>query len=234
MPDVLRLGHNFSPSVLFAHMYYHFAILLLFRPFIKLRIIGSQVSPRDVCLEAASAIQDLLMSYSRLYSLKRAPSFMPHFALISSVMHLTIMATTVHIEELDTTERTDSHVSEIFKQGIANLAEMAPYHHIAEQAPDILCDLAKKWNVGVDVDRGAAPNLEGYIKIIRPSAGGFDSSMLTTIVEDSIYHWNMGQEVEMVEGVGSVESQLFSPFQVQRRPTLLTGEELEQAGFAVL
>ncbi|KAL6917071.1 hypothetical protein FSST1_008566 [Fusarium sambucinum] len=115
MPDVLRLGHNFSPAVLFAHMYYHFAILLLFRPFIKLRIIGSQVSPRDVCLEAANAIQDLLMSYSRLYSLKRAPSFMPYFALTSSIMHLTIMAATVHREELDTTERTDCHVSETFK-----------------------------------------------------------------------------------------------------------------------
>nr|CEG03535.1 unnamed protein product [Fusarium acuminatum CS5907] len=212
-------------------MYYHFAILLLFRPLIKLRIIGSQVCPRDVCLEAANAIQDLLTSYSRLYTLKWAPSFMPYFALTSSIMHLTIMAATVHRGELDTTERTDSHVSETFKQGIANLAEMTPYHHIAEQAPHILSYLAKKWNVGVDVDTGAALNLEEYEKVIRPFAGSLNSFPFTMIVEDSICHWNMGQEVEMAE---SMESPLFWPFLMQRRPMLMTGKELEQTGFAVL
>ncbi|KAH6976627.1 fungal-specific transcription factor domain-containing protein, partial [Ilyonectria destructans] len=59
-PEALRLGHNFTPAVLFAHMYYHFAILLLFKPLIKLRIIGSELSPREICVQAAVAIQTLL------------------------------------------------------------------------------------------------------------------------------------------------------------------------------
>ncbi|RYO79962.1 hypothetical protein DL766_010140 [Monosporascus sp. MC13-8B] len=86
--EVLRLGHNFTPAVLFAHMYYHFAILLLFRPLIKLRIIGSYVLPRDVCTQAADAIQGLLRSYAQLYTLKRTPSFVPYFVLTSTIMHL--------------------------------------------------------------------------------------------------------------------------------------------------
>ncbi|RYP63216.1 hypothetical protein DL769_007023 [Monosporascus sp. CRB-8-3] len=86
--EVLRLGHNFTPAVLFAHMYYHFAILLLFRSFIKLRIIGSYVLPRDVCTQAADAIQGLLRSYAQLYTLKRTPSFVPYFVLTSTIMHL--------------------------------------------------------------------------------------------------------------------------------------------------
>ncbi|KAB5549403.1 hypothetical protein GE09DRAFT_1126267 [Coniochaeta sp. 2T2.1] len=45
-------------------MYYKFAILLLFQPFIKLRIIDSIVSPTDVCSQAADAIQALSRSYS--------------------------------------------------------------------------------------------------------------------------------------------------------------------------
>ncbi|RYP71316.1 hypothetical protein DL771_004893 [Monosporascus sp. 5C6A] len=88
IPEVLRLGHNFTPAVLFAHMYYHFAILLLFRPLIKLRIIGSYVLPRDVCTQAADAIQGLLRSYAQLYTLKRTPSFVPYFVLTSTIMHL--------------------------------------------------------------------------------------------------------------------------------------------------
>ncbi|KAK7946044.1 uncharacterized protein PG986_010365 [Apiospora aurea] len=92
IPEVLRLGHNFTPAVLFAHMYYHFAILLLFRPLIKLRIIGSSILPRDVCSQAADAIQGLLRSYSQLYTLRRTPSFVPYFVLTSSIMHLAIGA----------------------------------------------------------------------------------------------------------------------------------------------
>lgn len=71
-------------------MYYHFAILLLFRPLIKLRIIGSGILPRDVCLQAADAIQGLLRSYSQLYTLQRTPSFVPYFVLTASIMHLAI------------------------------------------------------------------------------------------------------------------------------------------------
>ncbi|KAH7018227.1 fungal-specific transcription factor domain-containing protein [Microdochium trichocladiopsis] len=92
IPEVLRLGHNFTPAVLFAHMYYHFAILLLFRPLIKLRIIGSSILPRDVCSQAADAIQGLLRSYAQLYTLRRTPSFVPYFLLTSSIMHLALGA----------------------------------------------------------------------------------------------------------------------------------------------
>ena len=65
-------------------MYYHFAILLLFRPLIKLRIIGSSISPRDVCSQAADAITGLLRSYAQLYTLRRTPSFVPYFVLKNS------------------------------------------------------------------------------------------------------------------------------------------------------
>ncbi|RBA11005.1 hypothetical protein FPRO05_14311 [Fusarium proliferatum] len=203
IPDVLRLGHNFSPAVLFAHMYYHFAILLLFRPLIQLRIVGSQVSPRGVCLEAASAIQGLLTSYSQLYTLKRAPSFMPYFALTSSIMHLTIMATTVQREELSTTARTDHQVSEAFKQGMASLSEMATCHHIAEQAPHILYYLAKKWKVDIDVNIAAALNAGENERVIKPFAGSLNAFMPTMVIEDSIFQWDTGKE--------AVEDRCFGP-----------------------
>ncbi|KAK6844040.1 fungal-specific transcription factor domain-containing protein, partial [Apiospora arundinis] len=74
IPAELRLGINFTPAVLLVHIYYHCAILLLFRPFIKLRIDGSS-----------------------LYTLRRTPSFLPYLTLISATMHLT--AATVEINE---------------------------------------------------------------------------------------------------------------------------------------
>ncbi|KAG7435385.1 Nitrogen assimilation transcription factor nit-4 [Fusarium oxysporum f. sp. raphani] len=240
IPDILRLGQNFTPTVLFVHMYYQFAILQLFRPLIRLRIIESQVSPRDVCLEAASAIQGLLTSYSQLYTLKRVPSFMPYFALTSSITHVTIMAATVQTNELDTAARADPHVSEVFKQGIASLAEMTPCHHIAEQAPHILCYLAEKWNIDVDVDTGAALNPEEHERIIKPFAASLNAFVPTMFVENSIFGLGMGKDVEettshqLEKAAESVEDPLFWPFLMQRRLMLSKGKELEEAGFAVL
>ncbi|KAH8195722.1 hypothetical protein TruAng_010125 [Truncatella angustata] len=106
IPEVLRLGTNFTPAVLFAHMYYHFAILLLFRPLIKLRIIGSSIRPRDVCAQAADAIQGLCKSYSQLYTLRRTPSFVPYFVLTAAIMQLALGA--VHTPIQDTMPDTSS------------------------------------------------------------------------------------------------------------------------------
>ncbi|KAF5721924.1 nitrogen assimilation transcription factor nirA [Fusarium mundagurra] len=186
VPEVLRLGHNFTPAVLFAHMYYHFATLLLFSPFVKLRIIGSNVSPRDVCLQAANAIQDFLTSYSRLYTLKWAPSFVPYFALASSIMHLALTAGTVQINKLDTEVRAGPHLSEAVKQGIARLSEMTSCHHIAEQGLHLLRYLAKKWDIVVNIETGAALDPEEEERLVRSLGGIVNFFSPTVVVQDSV------------------------------------------------
>ncbi|KAJ9417911.1 hypothetical protein QL093DRAFT_2120426 [Fusarium oxysporum] len=60
------------------------------------------------------------------------------------------------------------------------------------------------------------------------------------IVEGSLLHWGMGQEVEertsrqLKIAADSTEDMLFRPFLMQGRPMLLKGKELEEAGFTVL
>ncbi|KAK8110199.1 uncharacterized protein PG998_006656 [Apiospora kogelbergensis] len=107
IPEALRLGTNFTPSVFLVHIYYHCALLLLFRPFIRLRIDGSSVIPRDVCTEATDAVRRLTHSYAQLYGLQRSPSFLPYFTLISATTHLTI-ATIEGDESLATTATAPS------------------------------------------------------------------------------------------------------------------------------
>ncbi|KAI1177859.1 fungal-specific transcription factor domain-containing protein [Nemania sp. FL0916] len=226
IPEVLRLGHNFTPAVLFAHMYYHFAILLLFRPLIKLRIIGSAILPRDVCSQAADAIQGLLRSYSQLYTLRRTPSFVPYFLLTSSIMHLAVGATATEstsptAESSTSTARPDivitgsSHavsspiagsdmdplssplnlspkVTAAIKQGIADLAEMAPCHHFAEQALNILRFLAKKWNIDVDVPHKGAQ--EEVDKSIRSSTNSLNFFVPDVSSEDFMPSWPEGNQ----------------------------------------
>ncbi|KAF6515171.1 hypothetical protein HZS61_005077 [Fusarium oxysporum f. sp. conglutinans] len=240
VPEVLRLGHNFTPAVLFAHMYYHFATLLLFWPFVNLRIIESEVSPRDVCLQAANAIQGFLTSYSRIYPLKLAPSFVPYFALASSIIHLALMAGTVQAHKLGTAARTDLHLSEAVKQGIDGLAEMARYHHVAEQALHLLRHLAKEWNTDVNIEIGAALDLEEYERLGRPFGGIVNFFAPTMVAQASVSDTITDKDVRETapcqpgKAVKNLEDLLFLPSAMQGLPMLSKDEALAEAGFAVL
>ncbi|KAH6607055.1 nitrogen assimilation transcription factor nira, partial [Trichoderma cornu-damae] len=191
IPEVLRLGHNFTPAVLFA------------QPLIKLRIIGSKVSPQDVCSQAADAIQSLLTSYARLYTLRRTPSFVPYFVLTSAIMHLAIGATSIKSGDAKTSEekmkkaaKIDQRVSDALNRGIANLAEMAPCHHFAEQALNILRYLAKKWNIDVDVDGDKAPP-DDLDNLVRPYPGSLN--FFAPNVQESDFMCGWGPSAEMVD-----------------------------------
>ncbi|KAM3505124.1 hypothetical protein MY11210_008087 [Beauveria gryllotalpidicola] len=254
IPESLRLGHNFTPAVLFAHMYYHFAILLLFRPLIKLRIIGSKVSPRDVCSQAADAIQSLLKSYSQLYTLRRTPSFVPYFVLTSTIMHLAIGATKVSsdlsgsadVDAMGESAKIDPHASDSLAQGIADLAEMAPCHHFAEQALNILRFLAKKWNIEVEFGSSNKPVPDDYEKLLKPYTSSLNFFAPNFTAEDFICRWGTAsivadpnlpspsQGTGLQAAVDNIENPLFWPFPMQGRPMLPTGQELEQAGFAMI
>ncbi|KAK4168745.1 fungal-specific transcription factor domain-containing protein [Cladorrhinum sp. PSN259] len=266
IPEVLRLGHNFTPAVLFAHMYYHFAILLLFRPLIKLRIIGSSISPRDVCSQAADAISGLLRSYSQLYTLRRTPSFVPYFVLTSSIMHLAI--STTHSEpstgesESNSTAQSPStsqpkvnpKLTDAISRGIADLTEMAPCHHFAEQALNILKYLAKKWNIDVEIKiapgQGPSPAEPNHlVDSTRPLSSSLNFFAPNFDESDFTCAWPGKKAKEPAAGTGSgseskppgasgadraMENPLFWPFPMQGRPMLASGDALEEAGFELL
>ncbi|KAF5678484.1 NirA-like nitrate assimilation regulatory protein [Fusarium heterosporum] len=245
IPEVLRLGHNFTPAVLFAHMYYHFAILLLFRPLIKLKIIGSKVSPRDVCSQAADAIQGLLRSYSSLYTLRRTPSFVPYFVLTSAIMHLAIGATSINTNtteaDVEKAVKVDPRVAEAITQGISDLTEMAPCHQFAEQALNILRYLAAKWDIDVE-NNPEKLSAEEYDRLVLPHTGGLKFFSPNLREGDITCQWGAGpfmasatDRPASVEKAGdTLENPLFWPFPMQGRPILPDGIELEHAGFAVI
>lgn len=309
-------------------MYYHFAILLLFRPLIKLRIIGSSIMPKDVCLQAADAIQGLLRSYSQLYTLQRTPSFVPYFVLTSSIMHLAIGASSTPAEippggdigaamaskgsaglarrpkEGDDhsmrsvssggsgtnsagggnggggnashggngggssgsgtsnnspnpgrgATKLDPRAVDSINRGIADLTEMVPCHHFAEQALNILRYLAKKWNIDVHIapvtkSTSGAPVEDGdNDRMLRPltSSLNFFSpnleeadfnctwSVLDAGVSKGFFTGGSAASASLAKAADNLDNPLFWPFPMQGRPVLPLGKKLEEAGFALI
>lgn len=233
-------------------MYYHFAILLLFRPLINLRIIGSKVSPLDVCWQAAEAIQRLLTSYSQLYTLRLTPTFVPYFVLTGTIMQLAVGASRVEGGSVTTTEQmrqavtADPQVSKALCQGIADLTEMVPCHHFAEQALSILRYLAKKWNI--DIKSHGDVEMEGSVESSddtqRPYAANLNFFAPSVVAEDFIGRWGAGNVVSdggpipeltrIQRAADSIENTMIWPFPIQGRSRMPSGEALEKAGFALL
>jgi hypothetical protein len=69
-------------------MYYYYALIMLFRPFIKLRLVASTVSPLDMCIQAANNISSLTQTYTQLYSFRQTAVFVPYMLLASTITHL--------------------------------------------------------------------------------------------------------------------------------------------------
>lgn len=206
LTTALRLGENFTPAVLFAHMHYQYSILLLFRPFLKLNIIGSSVSPRDVCAQASDAISALVKSYHQLYTLRRTPSFVPYFVLNASIAHMATMA-------------SSRAGPEQLRQGLEDLKEMSKCHVIASKALDILRYLVIHWEVkGLQEDE--ADELRDIKTMCRPRSNSLNQFC------PHIERPDVSNSLKPHDD----DSPLFWPFPLQGRP-LLDVLQLEACGF---
>lgn len=119
-------------------MYYHYAILLLFGPFIKVRFTGSSISPNEVCVQAADAIMSLVRSYRQLYTLRRTPCSVPYIVLAASIVHIVATDSAPHIGAF----------TQIL-QSMTHLHEMSPSHSFASRAEQILRIIAHNWSVEI-------------------------------------------------------------------------------------
>ncbi|RQM07145.1 hypothetical protein DH86_00003497, partial [Scytalidium sp. 3C] len=227
IPNSLRLGQNFTPAVLFAHMYYHYAILLLFRPFLKLDLVGSTVSPREICRQAAEAICALANSYSKLYTLERTPSFVPYFILTAGITHLVSLG-------------NGWASKEPLLQSIQHLKGMAGGHGVAGRAIGILRYLVLRWGIDIQFDEDEDESTKE--KNNKMQEVEEDPKDVVRCVPSPTSNNLFNPDVEMLDSVTSFirntpedESFLFWTFPLQGRPFIPTDtEQLEQAGFKLV
>ncbi|KAH6667682.1 fungal-specific transcription factor domain-containing protein [Halenospora varia] len=207
-PTALRLGENSTPSVLFMHMYHHFAVLLLFGPFIKLRFLDSTVFPYEICIQAANAITSLLDSYRRLYSVRRTPCFVPLLALASNSMHV-IRAETLPLS-----------ASPLILQGVADLREMAFSHRSAARGAKNLEAIGQRHCLPVSL-----PGNEAYTEDPDDLNRHFKTSM-------NLFH----SDVESFQHASDIapRQSIFSPFPSQVLPLPAFEKQLKMAGFELV
>jgi hypothetical protein len=208
-------------------MYYHYAILLLFRPFLKLDLVGSTVSPREICRQAAEAICALTNSYSKLYTLERTPSFVPYFILTAGITHLVSLG-------------NGWATKEPLVQSIQHLKGMSGGHGVAGRAIGILRYLVLRWGIDIRFDEDDEPpqTKEAQEKMMEIEENKDSIRCVPSPTSNNLFN----PDVEMLDSVSSfirnspeVDSFLFWTFPLQGRPFIPTDtEQLEQAGFKLV
>ncbi len=186
-------------------MYYHFAILLLFSPFIKVRFVGSSISPNEVCLQAADAIMSLVRSYRQLYSLRRAPCFVPHIVLAAGIVNLVATDSTASIGGLTKILHCMTH-----------LHEMSHSHGFASRAEQILRIIAHSWSVEISQESERESKIEAALP---PLPVKYFSSEMESIRYARSHFTTIS---------------IFSPFPSQTPPHAAFKKQLHKDGFILL
>ncbi|CZT13169.1 related to nitrate assimilation regulatory protein nirA [Rhynchosporium graminicola] len=151
VPVTFRLGVNYTPAVIFMHIYYQFAVLTLFGPFIRLRLRGTPFRPREICFQATETIKALLASYRRLYSLRRTPSFLSIITLASNLFHA--------LEEKSPGDSVPNH-------GVDELQEMGYSHEAAVHGAQVLASLQAQMPISPAKKATLTGNIEDVCKHI--------------------------------------------------------------------
>jgi len=121
--------------LLLLSMYFHYAILLLFRPFYNTGVGDSVTITRVVCNEATDNILTLVRTYKNIYTLRRTPAFLPYLVLTAELGRMA-------------DHRTGDHRNEIYHTaGLRYLKELASAHPFAIRAIGICRYFRRGWRI---------------------------------------------------------------------------------------
>lgn len=124
-------------------MYYHSAVLLLFRPFLKAKIVQNpDVVPRDICRQSANEISSLFALHWQLFG----PSGIHMFQV-----HCLLTACTIHIINLPTISATRE-----FTAACEHLHALIERNAWARSSLLILRGLVRKWSLILPQEAEAA------------------------------------------------------------------------------
>jgi hypothetical protein len=119
-------------------MYYHAAVLLLFRPFLKAKFTQSDLTPSDVCRQAAASISDLFFEHRRLYDTVGIYTFQ---------LHCLLTACTIHIINIPAIASTS-----YLTQACNHFHDLARWNEWATGSLTIIKGLVQKWSIILPVE----------------------------------------------------------------------------------
>ncbi|KAH7125261.1 fungal-specific transcription factor domain-containing protein [Dendryphion nanum] len=138
LPAPLRLpeGPNVQPQphIVMLHMLYYTVLVHLFRPMLKVDLIHSDLRPRDICIDSANKVTDLLRLYRKWYDMRACQLVLTHILLSVGVVHLLYSS-------------ENSTISSNLVATCQALEDLSVCHYFGARSFKIIHALAKTWNI---------------------------------------------------------------------------------------
>ncbi|KAF2872277.1 fungal-specific transcription factor domain-containing protein [Massariosphaeria phaeospora] len=136
LPTQMRLdcGTTPQPHIIVLHMLYYNTIVLLFRPLLKVELIHSDIRPRDICIQSANKVTELLRLYRSYYNLRACPLVLTHILLSVSIVHLAY-STEIHASRRNLIEC------------LTALEDSSTCHHFGARSFKVVYALARMWKL---------------------------------------------------------------------------------------
>lgn len=154
--------------------YYHTVVLHLFRPFLKVDLTNSKISPRDICTSCASNGASLIGTYRQIYGLRRVPLVATHILLSTSIIHLLNLPNASSAQDL--------------ALSITCLREISANHAFAIRSLHIILALSQQWNIHLPSDVAQiAYDLPSEVPTSLPDPQGSGNALthLSSMSDDS-------------------------------------------------
>ena len=108
-------------------------MLHLFRPFLRVDLTNSKISPRDICTSCANRGASLIGTYRQIYGLRRIPLIVTHILLSTSIIHL-----------LNLPNPSSAHDLAL---GITCLRATSANHAFSNRSLHIIMALSRQWSI---------------------------------------------------------------------------------------
>lgn len=138
LPSPLQIRDITLPHVLALHMWYHCSLLHLFKAFLRVDLVRSDVSPRDVCTQSSNCIAHLLNIYRRTYGMRHTSIVICHIILTSNIIDLINLPDPIATHNL--------------ALGLTFAREGATNHTFYMRGAHILLALSKQWNIDLPLE----------------------------------------------------------------------------------
>ncbi|KAI4960494.1 hypothetical protein J4E86_002116 [Alternaria arbusti] len=123
-----------EPHILVLHMLYWTIIVHLFRPLLKVDLIHSDIRPRDICVDAANKVSELVRIYRQFYDFRQAHLLIPHVLLTVCVVHLLY-------------SKDNSISRQNLIEGMQGLDDLHECHYFGARSFRVIYTLAKTWKL---------------------------------------------------------------------------------------
>ncbi len=198
-------------------------------------VVDSDISPREICFEAAKNISTLLRSYSQLYTLRRTPSFLPHL-LASTILSLYIPPSVPSQPPRMQIELSlKNEVAEIMSQATLYLKAMGLCHRSAKRAHYLIGIIRKEEKIVASAHMALA---SGDRTLVAPAVS---TDLASKLLDEELLRRRDevgGRFVGISDGMRKDMPQLENPpFWLMHRPewTVFPTRKIEKAaGFALL